>query len=130
MRSLRELVVSTVVLYDLQAEFGTASATEDSKVQTAPQLLFLSCLCSEKQELKVSLVAMSHPSQRTIAPPPYLPLDRKDFQKEDMGFFDRGWIDWWAVCENDAADGLLSFARDQREHGIVQICTENFIHRF
>jgi hypothetical protein len=26
--------------------------------------------------------------------------------------FDGGWIDWWAACKNDAAGGLLSYARD------------------
>jgi hypothetical protein len=27
-------------------------------------------------------------------------------------FFDGGWIDWWAACENDSPGGLLSYARD------------------
>jgi hypothetical protein len=38
---------------------------------------------------QVSLVAMSCLSQRTIAPPPCLPLDIKDWLKEDVEFFDR-----------------------------------------
>jgi hypothetical protein len=33
---------------------------------------------------------MSHPSQRTVAPPPCLPLDIKDLLKEDVRFFDEG----------------------------------------
>jgi hypothetical protein len=51
MRSLWELDISTAVLNDLQAEFGTAPATEESekaKGSTAAQLLFLSCLHSKK----------------------------------------------------------------------------------
>jgi hypothetical protein len=32
---------------------------------------------------------MSHPSPRTVAPPPCLPLDIKDSLKEDVRFF--GW---------------------------------------
>jgi hypothetical protein len=48
MRNLGELDISTVVLNDLQAEFGTAPAAEESKRQNAAQLLFLSCLHSEK----------------------------------------------------------------------------------
>jgi hypothetical protein len=51
MRSLREIVISTAVLNDLQAEFGTAPATEESfcKVQNAAQLLFIYCLPSESR---------------------------------------------------------------------------------
>jgi hypothetical protein len=69
---------------------------------------------------------MSHPSPRTVAPPPCLPLDTKDSLKEDAGFFDGGvfdggWIDWWATCKNDAAGGLLSYARDYRKHGTVHV---------
>jgi hypothetical protein len=42
-----------------------------------------------------------------------LPLDIKDLLKEDAGFFDGGlmegffdggWTDWWAACENDAGE--------------------------
>jgi hypothetical protein len=47
MRSLRELDISTVVLNDLQAEFGMAPAAEESQRQNAAQLLFLSCLHSD-----------------------------------------------------------------------------------
>jgi hypothetical protein len=44
-------------------------------------------------------------------------VDIKDSLKEDMRFldgrfFDGGWIDWWTACENDAAGGVLSYARD------------------
>jgi hypothetical protein len=49
--------------------------------------------------MQVSLVIMSHPSPRTVAPPPCLPLDIKDLLKENKrfwmeGVFDGGWIDW------------------------------------
>jgi hypothetical protein len=36
------------VLNDLQVEFGMAPAAEGGERQNAAQLLFLSCLCSEK----------------------------------------------------------------------------------
>jgi hypothetical protein len=36
------------VLNDVQAEFGMAPATEESKKQNAAQVFFLSCLHSEK----------------------------------------------------------------------------------
>jgi hypothetical protein len=76
--------------------------------------------------MQVSLVTMSHPSPRTVAPPPCLPLDIKDVLKKDRRFFDGGidarcfdggffngaWIDWWAACENDIAGGLLNYARN------------------
>jgi hypothetical protein len=80
MRSLWEFVISTVVLSDLQAEFATAPATEENEVQNAAQLLFLSCFCSEKEEIgtQVSLVTISCSSPRTVAPPLCLPLDIKD----------------------------------------------------
>jgi hypothetical protein len=41
--------------------------------------------------VQVSLVTMSGPSPRTFAP--CLPLDIKYLLKEDMRFFDEGWID-------------------------------------
>jgi hypothetical protein len=44
--------------------------------------------------------------------PPCLPLDIKDSLKEDAGFFDGGWIDWWAAWENATTDGLLRYAPD------------------
>jgi hypothetical protein len=37
--------------------------------------------------MQVSLVTMSHPSQRTVAPPPCLPLDTKDSLKEEARVF-------------------------------------------
>jgi hypothetical protein len=59
-----------------------APATEESERQNAAQLLFLNCLLSEKVvETQVSLVTMSRPSQRTVAPPPCLPLDIKDSER-------------------------------------------------
>jgi hypothetical protein len=62
------------VLNDLQAEFGMAPATEENERQNVAQLPFLSFLCSEKEVgTQISLVTMSRPSPRTVAPPPYLP---------------------------------------------------------
>jgi hypothetical protein len=43
---------------------------------------------------QVSLVTMSHPSPRTVAPPPCLPLYIKDSLKKD-------WIERWEM------DGLI-----------------------
>jgi hypothetical protein len=39
---------------------------------------------------QVSLVTVSHPSLRTVAPHPRLPLDIKDSLKEALWFFDGG----------------------------------------
>jgi hypothetical protein len=89
-----------------------ASATD------AAQQLFLSCSRFFREvAMQVSLVTVSHPSLRTIVPPPCLPLDIKDWLREDLRFFDGrffdgGWIDWWAAYENDTAGRLLSYARD------------------
>jgi hypothetical protein len=55
--------------------------------QDVAQLLFLSCLQVGTQ---VSLVTMLHPSLTTVAPPPCLPLDIKDWLKEDVKLFDGG----------------------------------------
>jgi hypothetical protein len=85
---------------DLHAEFGTAPATEDSERQNTAQLLFLSCLHSEKEVgRQVPLFTMSLPSPRTVAPPPCLPLDIKDSLKEDGRIFDEGYIDWLAAAK-------------------------------
>jgi hypothetical protein len=90
------LDTSTAVLSGLQAEFGTAPAA---------QLLFLSCLCSESNTHFSCY--KSHPSLRTVAPPPCLPLYIKDLLKEDwlMDWWDciGGWLDWWAACKDDSA---------------------------
>jgi hypothetical protein len=40
--------------------------------------------------MQVSPVTMSRPSPRTAAPPPCLPLVRKDSLKEDVRLFDDG----------------------------------------
>jgi hypothetical protein len=59
---------------------------------------------------QVSLVTMSGPFSRTVAPPPCLLLDIKDSLKEDMGFwgfFSWGLIYWRAACTNAAAAAEL-----------------------
>jgi hypothetical protein len=38
--------------------------------------------------MQVSLVTVSQPSLRTVAPPPYLQVDIKDLLKEDTRLFD------------------------------------------
>jgi hypothetical protein len=40
--------------------------------------------------MQVPLVTLSHPSPRTAAPPPCLPLGIKDLQKEDTRLLDDG----------------------------------------
>jgi hypothetical protein len=77
------------------SEFGTAPAAEESKRQNAAQLLFLSCLHSEKEVgTQVFLVTMSRLSLRTVALPPCLPLYIKDLLKEDAKGFLMGIFDW------------------------------------
>jgi hypothetical protein len=41
-----------------------------------------------------------------------LHLDIKDPLTKDARFFDGGWIDWWVAYKNDAAGGLLSYAKE------------------
>jgi hypothetical protein len=79
------------VLNDLQAEFGTAPAAEESERQNAAQLIFLSCYIQRSRE-HGSAVTMPCPSPRTVAPPPCLPLYIKDLLKEDARFFDGGFF--------------------------------------
>jgi hypothetical protein len=67
-----------------QAEFGMATATGEGKMQhTAFPTMFM----FREVESQVSLVTMSCPFLRTVAPPPCLPLDIKDSLKEDVRFF-------------------------------------------
>jgi hypothetical protein len=64
-----------------------ATVLEERERQNAAQLLFLSCLHSERIGRQFSLVTMSCLSLRTAAPPPCLPLYIKDSLKEGlMGF--------------------------------------------
>jgi hypothetical protein len=46
--------IGTLMLNDLQAEFGTAPAAEGSEVQNAAQLLFLSCLLQRSRKAGLS----------------------------------------------------------------------------
>jgi hypothetical protein len=64
--------------------------------------------------MQVSLVTMSRPTLRTVAPPPVYLLDIKDWLKEDMGFLMEGAlmgerIEWWAAFENAAAAAELCY---------------------
>jgi hypothetical protein len=75
--------------------------------------------------MQVSIVAMSCPSLRAVAPPPYLLLGIKDSLKEDariwfglLGFWllAFGLLDFWAL-------GLLSFwLFDVRDFGREKDC--------
>jgi hypothetical protein len=94
-----------------QDEFGTAPAVEESKAECSTAA-FPKLFKFREAGRQFSLVTMSHPSLRTVAPPPCLPQDIKDLLKEDLRFFVGGWVDWWAACQNDTTGGLLSYARD------------------
>jgi hypothetical protein len=85
MRSLWELDTSTVVLNDLQAVWHGPSRRreQEAKCSTA---VFPTLSTFTEIGTQVSLVTMSHPSLRTVALPPCLPLDIKDSLKEDRGF--------------------------------------------
>jgi hypothetical protein len=114
------------VLSDLQAKFGTTA--EEAKCSTAafPKLFIFS-----EVGRQVSLVTVSSPSLRTVAPPPCLPLDIKDSLK---GFFDgelmegflMGLVDWRAAEKLDETWDSASLSTEtlrklKREHGTVQI---------
>jgi hypothetical protein len=58
-----------------------APATEESKKAKCSTAAFL-----REVGMQISLVTVSHPSPRTVAPPPYLPLDIKDSLKKEGGF--------------------------------------------
>jgi hypothetical protein len=73
------------VLNDLQAEFGMAQPQKSAKCSTAA---FPKLFTFREVRMQVSLVTMSHPSQRTVALPPCLPLDITDFL-EDKRFWMR-----------------------------------------
>jgi hypothetical protein len=74
------------VLNDLQAEFDMVLATEESEKATCSTAAFPNLFTFREVGMQVSLVTMSQPSPRTVAPPPCLPLDIKDLLKEDVRF--------------------------------------------
>jgi hypothetical protein len=90
-----------------QAEFGMAPATEQSDTECS-SAVFLKLFTFREVGTQVSLVTMSCPSQRTVAPPPCLLLDIKDLLKEDARLFD--WLP-------------LTLATR------AAFCTENYIHK-
>jgi hypothetical protein len=68
-----------------QAEFGRPQLQKKAKCSTAA---FPKLFRFREVGTQVSLVTMSLPSPRTVAPPPFcLPLDIKDSLKEEAGFF-------------------------------------------
>jgi hypothetical protein len=77
------------VLSDLQAEFGTAIVAKESEKAKCSTAAFPKLFMFREIGTQVSLVPMSRPSLRTVAPAPCLSLDIKDWVKKDMrGFFD------------------------------------------
>jgi hypothetical protein len=92
---------------NLQAEFGKAPASEESKKVSCSTAAFPKLFTFRE-------VARAGFSCYNVTPLPrelLLHLDVKDWLKEDEKFFDGGWIDWWAVCKNNATGGL-NHARD------------------
>jgi hypothetical protein len=89
---LGECDISTAVLNDrLSLAWPQLQKGAKAKYSTAafPKLFMF------RERTQVSLVTMSHPSQRTVAPPPCLPLDIKDSLRRMRvflmaGFFDGG----------------------------------------
>jgi hypothetical protein len=83
-----------------------APATEDSKKAKCSTAAFPKLFTFREVGKQVSIVKMSHPSLRTVAPLPCLPLDIKHLLKEDERFYDGGLIkcflmgrnDLWAAC--------------------------------
>jgi hypothetical protein len=73
--------------------FAWLQLQKTARRQNAAQLLFLSCLHSEKEVgMQLSLVTMSCPFLRTVAPPPCLSL------KKDGGLLIEELIeDWWRI---------------------------------
>jgi hypothetical protein len=80
-----------------------APATEENEKAKCSTAAFPK-LFTFREVRKVSLVTMSHPSPRPVAPPPCLPLDIKDLLKKDVRFCDGGWIDWLVACKGTATE--------------------------
>jgi hypothetical protein len=66
------------VLSDPQAEFGRAPAPEEREKAKCSTAAFPKLFTVREAGPQVSLVTMTHPSPRTAAPPPCLPLGIKD----------------------------------------------------
>jgi hypothetical protein len=69
----------------VQAEFGRLQQQKSAKCNTAA---FPKVFTFIKVGMQISLVTMSRPSPRTVAPSPCLPLYVKDLLKEEERFFD------------------------------------------
>jgi hypothetical protein len=70
-------------------------AMEDSEAECSTAA-FPKLFMFREAGMQVSLVTMSHPSPRTVAPPSCLPLDIKDWLEEDRSCFDRDFL--FACC--------------------------------
>jgi hypothetical protein len=95
-----------------------AEESEKAKCSTAafPKLFVFGGVGSQ-----VSPVTMSCLSLRNVALFPCLPLDIKDLLRENVRFFDGGLME--GFFDGDGLIGwlLLSYARDWRKHGTVQV---------
>jgi hypothetical protein len=118
MRSLWELDRSTAVPNNWQAKFGMAPATQKStrcNTDAFPKLFTF-----REVGTQVSLVIMSHPSPRTVAPLACLPLNIKDSLKVDTRFFDGLWL---------AAYGLLWDCHWMTQPAAVCLQQSSFLHQ-
>jgi hypothetical protein len=70
--------------------FGTAPATEESKKMRCSSDAFPKLFRFREAGTEVPLVTMSHPSSRTVAPLPCLPLNIKYSLKEEVRLFGCG----------------------------------------
>jgi hypothetical protein len=64
-----------------------APAAEQSEKAECSTAAFPKLLTFREVGMQISVVIMSRPSPRTVAPPPFLPLDIKDWLKEDGRVF-------------------------------------------
>jgi hypothetical protein len=69
-----------------------APASEESKRQKCSTAAFPKLFTFGEVESRFLLFQCQDHSQRTVAPPPCLPLDIKDSLKEDIRFFDGGFL--------------------------------------
>jgi hypothetical protein len=91
----------------VQAEFGRLQQQKSAKCNTAA---FPKVFTFIKVGMQISLVTMSRPSPRTVAPSPCLPLDIKTCRRR-MQVFLVFLFDWWAASRMMLLL-QLSYARD------------------
>jgi hypothetical protein len=69
-------------------KFGTVLATEENKKVRSSSAAFPKLFMFREAGTQVPCVTMSHPSPRTAAPPPCLPLGVKDSLKKHVKLLD------------------------------------------